>query len=133
MKASPPPAWPSRAATSAKMPTGEKYMSQVTTFIIASLKPLKKAMTCSPVRPRVVSAAEKTMAKTMIGSSLVSAAAATRFGLMSSARMSAPEMSFLASTSSAIPGASKSSPTPGWTRLTTTSPMNTAIAVVTTK
>ena len=127
---SPPPVAPSLDATKAKIPIGERYMIQMTSFIMTSFRPSKKFITTLPFSPMVVKAAPKNRQKRIMGSSCVSAAAATRFGLISEPIISAMPTASLAATLSGMASFNSLMPMPGCMMFTMTSPTNTAIAVV---
>src|SRR3569832_1555686 len=129
-KAAPPPACPRRAATSAKMPRGARYIIHTTIFMSASFMPSKKAMTCVPFSPTVVSAAENTIANSMSGNMFIFTADAKRLGETIASRMSVRPVSCLPCTRSGTTPPCSASPTPGWIRLTRSNPSKTAMPVV---
>ncbi len=99
--------------------------------MITSLKPRKSSATGRAGSPTAISPTPKARAKRIRGSSLVSAAAATRLGgRMASMKASAPAPSLPAMVSGSSPAVSRPTLAPGWIRFTTTSPISTATAVV---
>ena len=75
-------------AIRAKTPTGARYITQMTSFIITSLRPSKNRATVLPCSPMVVKAIPNRMLKTMIGSRSRLAADLTRLVLTSDRTMS---------------------------------------------
>src|SRR3569623_1684512 len=126
----PPPNCPRRAATSAKLPRGARYIIHTTIFMRASFMPSKKAMTCVPFSPTVVSAAENTIANSMSGNMFIFTAEAKRLGETIASRMSVRPVSCLPCTRSGTTPPCSASPTQGWIRLTRRNPSKTAMPVV---